>query len=62
MLSFYLSQQHSEKSLFDQDWITKAKMIRCPAPLPEGLANPVLDRMLEPAPYQVPLKEDRGGE
>ena len=36
-------------------------MIRCPAPLPEGLANPVLDRMLEPAPYQVPSKEDKGG-
>ena len=36
-------------------------MIRCSAPLPEGLANPVLDRMLEPAPYQVPSKEDEGG-
>ena len=36
-------------------------MIRCLAPLPEGLANPVLDRMLEPAPYQVPSKEDKGG-
>ena len=35
-------------------------MIRCSAPLPEGLANPVLDRMLEPAPYQVPSKEDEG--
>ena len=36
-------------------------MIRCSAPLPEGLANLVLDRMLEPAPYQVPSKEDEGG-
>ena len=36
-------------------------MIRCPAPLPEGLVNPVLDRMLEPAPYQLPSKEDKGG-
>ena len=36
-------------------------MIRCSAPLPEGLANPVLDGMLEPAPYQVPSKEDEGG-
>ena len=36
-------------------------MIRCLAPLPEGSANLVLDRMLEPASYQVPLKEDKGG-
>ena len=36
-------------------------MISCSAPLPEGLANPVLDRMLEPAPYQVPSNEDEGG-
>ena len=36
-------------------------MIRCPAPLPEGLANPVLDRMLETVPCQVPSKEDEGG-
>ena len=36
-------------------------MIRCLAPLPEGLANPVLDRMLERAPYQVPSREDEGG-
>ena len=49
------------KSLFDQDWVKKAKMIRCSPPLPEGLANLVLERMLEPAPYQVPSKEDEGG-
>ena len=30
-------------------------------PLPEGLVNPVLARMLEPAPYQVPSGEDKGG-
>ena len=36
-------------------------MIRCSVPLPEGLDNPVLDKMLEPAPYPVPLKEDDGG-
>ena len=36
-------------------------MIRCLAPLPEGLANPVLDRMLKLAPYQAPSKEDEGG-
>ena len=36
-------------------------MIRCSAPLPEGPANPVLDRMLEPVPYQAPSKEYKGG-
>ena len=36
-------------------------MIRCSAPLPEGLDNPVLEKMLEPAPYLVPSKEDEGG-
>ena len=35
-------------------------MIRCSAPLPEGSANPVLARMLEPAPYQAPSGEDKG--
>ena len=38
-----------------------AKMIRCSAPLPEGSANPVLVKMLEPAPYQAPSGEDKGG-
>ena len=59
MLSFYLLQHHSEKLLFDQDWVKKAKMIRCSAPLPEGLLDPVLARMLEYVPYQVPLEEDK---
>ena len=36
-------------------------MIRCSAPLPEGLDNPVLENMLEPAPCLVPSKEDKGG-
>ena len=36
-------------------------MIRCSAPLPEGLDNPVLETMLEPAPCLVPAKEDEGG-
>ena len=31
------------------------------APLPEGLDNPVLEKMLEPAPRLVPSKEDEGG-
>lgn len=41
-------------------WIKKAKMIRCSAPLPEGSPDPVLARMLEHAPYQVPSEEDKG--
>ena len=44
--------------LFDQDWLTKAKLIRCSAPLPEGLENSVLEKMLELAPCPEPLKED----
>ena len=35
-------------------------MIRCSAPLPEGSPDPVLARMLERAPYQVPSEEDKG--
>lgn len=31
--------------------------IRCPAPLPEDSANPVLTRMLASAPYQAPARE-----
>ena len=36
-------------------------MIRCLAPLPEGSTDPVLARMLELAPYQVPSGEDKWG-
>ena len=36
-------------------------MIRCSAPLPEGLDNLVLEKMLEPTPCLVPSKEDEGG-
>ena len=36
-------------------------MIRCSAPLPEGLDNPVLEKMLELAPCLEPSKENRGG-
>ena len=36
-------------------------MIRCSAPFPEGLDNPVLEKMHEPAPCLVPSKEDEGG-
>ena len=44
-----------------QGRIKKAELIMCLAPLPEGLANPVLTRMLAPAPYQMPEKEDEVG-
>ena len=33
-------------------------MIRCSAPLPEGLENPILEKMLQTAPCPEPLKED----
>ena len=36
-------------------------MIRCSAPLPEGLENPVLEKMLEQEPCPEPSKEDKGG-
>ena len=36
-------------------------MIRCSTPLPEGLENPVLEKMLELAPCPEPSKEDKGG-
>ena len=42
---------------FKQEWIVKAKLIRCPAPLPETTPGPVLVRMLE----VVPSKESEGG-
>ena len=38
----------------------KAKMIRCLFPLPEGLENPVLEKMLEVAPCPESSKEDTG--
>ena len=60
MPSLYLSQHHSKKIALSQDWIRKAEMIRCSAPLPEGSPDPVLARMLEHAPYQVPSGEDKG--
>ena len=37
-------------------------MIRCLAPLPEGLENLVLEKMLEVAPCLEPLKEDTEGD
>src|SRR3954469_12283635 len=43
---------------FKQEWIAKAKLIRCPAPLPETTPDPVLVRMLK----IVPLEESKGGD
>ena len=42
---------------FKQEWIAKAKLVRCPAPLPETTSDPVLIKMLEVAP----LEEGKGG-
>src|SRR3954468_15118693 len=43
---------------FKQEWIAKAKLVRCPAPLPETRLDPVLVRMLEVAP----LEENEGAD
>ena len=43
----------------EQDWINKAERIKCPAPLPENPADPLLMKMLVPAPYQAPAKKDK---
>ena len=46
------------KELFlEREWIAKAKLIRCPAPLPKTTPDPVLTRMLEVAPSE----ESEGG-
>ena len=42
---------------FLQCWTKKAERIRCPAPLPEDPAIPLLTKMLVPAPYQTPEKK-----
>ena len=46
--------------LFFQGWTKKAERIRCPAPLPEEPAIPLLAKMLVPAPYQAPEKKAKG--
>ena len=54
----FLSQTCPLKELsLEQEWIAKAKLIRCPAPLPETTPDPVLTRMLEVAPSE----EGEGG-
>ena len=54
--SFITTSPLKELSL-KQEWVAKAKLIRCPAPLPETLLDPVLTRMLEIAPSE----ESEGG-
>ena len=54
----YLSQTCLLKELsLEQEWIAKAKLIRCSAPLPKTTLDPVLTRMLEVAPSE----EGEGG-
>ena len=40
-----------------QGWTKKAERIRCPAPLPENPADPLLMRMLVPTPYEAQDKK-----
>ena len=47
----------SKELSLEQEWIAKAKLIRCPAPLPETTPDPVLTRMLE----VTPLEEGKEG-
>ena len=42
---------------FNQGWTKKAERIKCPAPLPEDPAIPLLTRMLVPVSYQAPEKK-----
>ena len=48
---FIIKSPLKEMSL-KQEWIAKARLIRCPAPLPETTLDPVLTRMLEVAPLE----------
>src|SRR3954470_6962606 len=58
LLSVQLTYFLTVLLLFTQEWIAKAKLIRCPAPLPETRLGPVLVRMLEVAPRE----EDEGAD
>ena len=55
--SFIITSLLKELSL-KQEWVAKAKLIRCPVPLPETSPDPVLTRMLE----IVPSEESEGGD
>ena len=43
-----------------QEWIAQAKLIQCPAPLPETTQDPVLVKMLKVAPSEEGEGENRG--
>ena len=43
-----------------QEWVARARLIRCPAPLPETALEPVLVRMLEVVPAEGGNGENRG--
>ena len=45
---------------FEQEWMAKAKLIRCLAPLPETVPNPMLTRMLEVAPLAEGERRNQG--
>ena len=45
---------------FKQEWIAKAKLIRCPAPLPETTSDPMLTKMLEIAPLEEGEEGNKG--
>ena len=47
------------QSSFEQEWIAQAKLIRCPAPLPETAPDPVLVKILEVAPSEEGEGENR---
>ena len=49
--TFTINLPFNQLSL-EQEWIAKAKLIRCPAPLPEITPDPVLIKMLEVAPSE----------
>ena len=51
------SKEYTELSILPTGLDEEAERIRCPAPLPEDPAIPLLTRMLVPAPYQAPEKK-----
>ena len=60
ILSIYLSWVLPFNQLsLGQEWIAQAKLIRCPAPLPEITPDPVLVKMLEVMPYEEGEGESR---
>ena len=51
-IGIFIIKLPSKELSFKQEWIAKAKLIRCPAHLPETMPDPVLTRMLEVAPLE----------